>query len=292
MVNPILKWAGGKRQLIPEILELFPCDYRQRSYHEPFFGSGAVFFNIKPMKGTINDINSRLMNFYRIVRDHPERLIEEAHRYPYYEERYYELRDRFNHDELSNIEEAALFLYFNKTGYNGLYRENSKGEFNVPFGRYKNPTIVPEKKIRRASRILKYIEILNQDFTYILEKAEKGDLCYFDPPYQPVSDTSNFTSYFADGFELEEQVKLKETCVELHENGIYFVLSNSYAKPIIEMYEAVEDFRIKPVEARRSINSKADNRGPVKEVLVTNVQGKVLRQSKLIDRKRKLGHNL
>lgn len=275
MVNPILKWAGGKRQLIPEILKLFPSDYRQRTYHEPFFGSGAVFFNIKPMNGTINDINSRLMNFYRSVRDYPERLIEQAYMYPYNKEKYYELRDNFNHGDLSEIEEAALLLYFNKTGYNGLYRENSKGEFNVPFGKYKNPTIVPEKRIRKASSILKNIEILNRDFTYILEKAVKGDLCYFDPPYQPVNDSSNFTSYYADGFELEKQEKLKQTCVQLHDRGVYFVLSNSYAKPVIEMYSSVNGFRLKPVEARRSINSNADDRGPVREVLVTNIQHNV-----------------
>ena len=271
MVNPILKWAGGKRRLIPEIINMFPSDYRNRTYHEPFFGSGAVFFKIKPKKGSINDINSRLMNFYKIVRDKPEELIKEASKYPYHKDTYYKLRDHFNKDKLDPVEEAALLLYFNKTGFNGLYRENSRGEFNVPFGRYKNPTIVPKNKIRKASKILKNIEILNQDFSYIQENVEPRDLCYFDPPYQPVSDTANFTSYFADGFELEDQIKLRDTCIELNEKGVYFVLSNSYVEPIIEMYELVEDFRIVPVEARRSINSKANNRGPVKEALITNI---------------------
>jgi DNA adenine methylase len=271
MVNPILKWAGGKRQLIPEIINLFPNDYKQRTYHEPFFGSGAVFFKIKPKKGSINDINSRLMKFYKIVRDKPEELIKEAGKYPYHKSTYYKLRDHFNNGELNPVEEAALLLYFNKTGFNGLYRENSKGQFNVPFGRYKNPTIVPENKIRKASKILKNIEILNQDFSYVQEYVEPGDLCYFDPPYQPVSDTANFTSYFADGFELDDQIKLLNTCIELNEKEVYFVLSNSYVEPIIEMYEPVEDFRIVPVEARRSINSKANNRGPVKESLITNI---------------------
>jgi DNA adenine methylase len=271
MVNPILKWAGGKRQLIPEIINLFPNDYKQRTYHEPFFGSGAVFFKIKPKKGSINDINSRLMKFYKIVRDKPEELIKEAGKYPYHKSTYYKLRDHFNNGELNPVEEAALLLYFNKTGFNGLYRENSKGQFNVPFGRYKNPTIIPENKIRKASKILKNIEILNQDFSYVQEYVEPGDLCYFDPPYQPVSDTANFTSYFADGFELDDQIKLLNTCIELNEKEVYFVLSNSYVEPIIEMYEPVEDFRIVPVEARRSINSKANNRGPVKESLITNI---------------------
>jgi DNA adenine methylase len=211
------------------------------------------------------------MKFYKIVRDKPEELIKEASKYPYHKSTYYKLRDHFNNGELNPVEEAALLLYFNKTGFNGLYRENSKGQFNVPFGRYKNPTIVPENKIRKASKILKNIEILNQDFSYVQEYVEPGDLCYFDPPYQPVSDTANFTSYFADGFELDDQIKLLNTCIELNEKEVYFVLSNSYVEPIIKMYEPVEDFRIVPVEARRSINSKANNRGPVKESLITNI---------------------
>jgi len=271
MVKPVLKWAGGKRDLIPDILGLFPTDYRKRTYHEPFIGGGAVFFKIKPENGSINDINSRLINFYQIIRDKPEELIEQARKYPYDEDVYYELRDKFNHANITEVEEAALMLYFNKTGYNGLYRVNQSGEFNVPFGRYSNPTIVPEKKIRAASKALENVEIFNQDFSYIVDFAEKGDLCYMDPPYQPVSETADFTSYSAEGFDLEEQRRLRDTCVELDEKKVLFVLSNSYAKQIREMYNKIARFRIETVQAKRAISSKASTRGPINEVLITNI---------------------
>ena len=271
MADPILKWAGGKRQLIPEILGLFPSNYRDLVYHEPFVGSGAIFFQVKPRRGSINDINSDLVNFFKVVRDNPEGLIHKASEYSYDKEVYYTLRDRYNEEELSDLERASLFLYFNKTGFNGLYRVNSKGKFNVPFGRYTNPTIVPETKIRHSSTLLKDIDILNTDFTYIVEYANEGDLCYFDPPYEPVSDTAYFTSYSAEGFDLSEQTRLRDTCVKLHDKGVYFVLSNSHVKQIVDMYSEHTGFTIKVVEARRSINSKADKRGPVKEILVTNI---------------------
>lgn len=278
-MDPILKWAGGKRRLIPEILALFPPDYRKRTYHEPFLGGGAVFFKIRPKLGTINDINPRLMNFYKVVRDNPEELIEMASQYPYDEETYYKLRDRFNHPGLSNIEKASLLLYLNKTAYNGLYRVNSKGEFNVPFGRYRNPTIVPKQRIRTASKILKNVKILCADFSYIKNYANKGELCYLDPPYQPVSSTANFTSYSLDGFDFSDQIRLRDACVELHDKKVYFVLSNGYAKKIIDIYKEINPFRMEIVKARRAISSKASTRGPVNEILVTNIP-KVLSMGK------------
>jgi DNA adenine methylase len=271
MVDPILKWAGGKRQLLPTIIDLFPINYLELPYHEPFVGSGAVFFNIEPKRGSINDTNHHLMNFYQIVRDYPEELIEQASEYVYEKETYNNLRTRFNEEKLSDIERAALFLYFNKTGFNGLWRVNSKGKFNVPIGRYKNPTIVPEARIRDSSRILKNVEILCTDFSYILDYAKEGDLCYFDPPYEPVSETAYFTSYTAEGFDMKEQKRLSDTCNKLDEKGIYFVLSNSHVKQIVDLYEINPNFSIKIVKARRSINSKADKRGAINEILVTNV---------------------
>jgi len=271
MVDPILKWAGGKRSLIPDILDLFPVDYENRSYHEPFVGGGAVLFKIKPRSGSINDVNSRLINFYRVVRDEPEELIHRARQYGYDEDAYYELRDRFNQPDLSDVEEAALLLYLNKTAFNGLYRVNSRGEFNVPFGRYTNPTIVPEGRIRAASKILKKVEIFNEDFSYILDHANKGDLCYFDPPYQPISETANFTSYSEGGFDLRDQQRLRDVCIDLDEKGVLFVLSNSHVDPIREMYEEVDGFRAFIVQARRAISSKASTRGPINEILVSNI---------------------
>ncbi|MFP3951912.1 MAG: DNA adenine methylase [Candidatus Bathyarchaeia archaeon] len=271
MAKPILKWAGGKRSLLSEITSLFPSDYKERKYHEPFIGGGAVFFEIKPESGSINDINSRLMNFYKVVRDKPKKLVKTAKQYKHDEDEYYKQRDRFNEPNIPDVEEAALLLYLNKIGFNGLYRENSDGEFNVPFGRYKNPTIVPEKRIRKASKILQNVEIFNRDFEYIVDYSEEGDLCYFDPPYLPVSDTADFTSYSKDGFSYQDQLRLRDACIRLDEKGVFFVLSNSYVEPLIEKYEETDSFRILTVQANRSINSDASNRGPINEILVTNI---------------------
>lgn len=271
MVEPILKWAGGKRQLLTDIINLFPKKYRELDYHEPFVGSGAVFFNIEPKKGSINDTNQHLMNFYKIVRDSPEELIEETSKYEYKKETYYTLRERFNEEKLSDLERASLFLYFNKTGFNGLWRVNSKGKFNVPFGRYTNPTIVHKDRIRDSSEVLKSTEIFCTDFSYILKFAKEGDLCYFDPPYEPVSETAYFTSYTAQGFDMKEQERLSETCHKLDKKGVLFVLSNSHVKQIVDLYEDNPLFKIKIVQARRSINTKADKRGAVNEILVTNI---------------------
>jgi DNA adenine methylase len=271
LADPILKWAGGKRQLIPQIINLFPKNYSDLVYHEPFVGSGAVFFNIEPKKGSINDNNHHLINFFEIVRDNPDGLIAEATKYVYEKETYYRLRTRYNEEDISDLERAALFLYFNKTGFNGLWRVNSKDKFNVPFGRYKNPTIVPKERIWESSRVLTNIKIFCTDFTYVLDVVQKGDLCYFDPPYEPVSETAYFTSYTAQGFDMKEQERLGDTCKKLDEMGVYFVLSNSHVKQIVDIYDSYPKFRINIVQARRSINSRADKRGPINEILVTNI---------------------
>lgn len=278
MTYPVLKWAGGKRTLIPDIINLFPTDFKDRSYHELFIGGGAVFFKIKPKTGTINDVNSHLMNFYRVVKDNPQELISEASKYSYNKKSYYNLRERFNQPNLSKIENAALLLYLNKTAFNGLYRVNSKGKFNVPFGRYKNPTIVPKKRILTASNILKNIEINNEDFSYILDVAEKGDVCYLDPPYQPISSTAYFTSYSKKGFNFIEQIRLRDLCISLSEKEIFFVLSNSYTEQIEKLYSEVKEFKIITVKAKRAISSKASTRGAIKEILVTNIPKKPIQK--------------
>jgi len=271
MAEPILKWAGGKRSLIPSIFALLPHDYRHRTYHEPFFGGGALFFSIKPARGSINDINPKLINFYIVVRDYPEELIEQALKYPYEKDAFYRIREHYNNATLNKVEDAAITLYLNKTAFNGLYRVNSKGKFNVPFGRYSTPTIVDKERIRAASKLLKNIEILQKDFSYVVDYAEKGDLVYFDPPYLPVSDTAYFTSYSSDGFSWEDQIRLRDVCVKLHEKETFFVLSNSYVEKLINNYRGIEDFRIFVVKANRAINSKASKRGPVNEALITNI---------------------
>jgi DNA adenine methylase len=268
-LRPLLKWAGGKRSLIQRIASLFPDDYRDRRYHEPFFGGGAVFFHIEPGSGSINDINPRLMDFYRVVRDRPEELIEEASKYRYDEAEYYMRRDTFNSEGLSEVEYAALLLYMNKTAYNGLYRVNSKGEFNVPFGRYVDPTIVKPRGIAKASRLLKNVEIHSEGFDYILDVAEEDDLCYLDPPYHPASETANFTDYSAKGFKVGDQERLRDLCLELDRRGVIFVLSNSYTEKVMELYGG-HGFRIESLRTRRSISSKVSSRDSGYDLLITN----------------------
>ncbi len=269
-MRPLLKWAGGKRTLIESIVDLLPADYKERRYHEPFFGGGAVFFHIEPAEGSINDVNPRLINFYRVVRDRPAELIEEASRYKYEEAEFYVRRSRFNTPDLDEVEDAALFIYLNKTAYNGLYRVNSKGEFNVPFGRYSNPTIVPIERILKTSELLKNVKILCGDFSYVLDEADAGDVCYLDPPYYPSSKTANFTDYSSDGFKKRDQERLKDLCVSLDRKGVTFVLSNSDTETIRDLYQASEGFKMIPLSTMRMISRKVSSRDSGQDLLITN----------------------
>lgn len=286
MVEPILKWAGGKRQLLSEITGIFPERYNH--YHEPFVGGGAVFFHLQPANGSINDLNSRLVNFYRIVRDHPKELIDENKRHENTEDYFYDARDEFNRlhkngekDKEEKIKEASLLLYLNRTCFNGLYRENSDGEFNVPIGNYTNPDFIQRERIKAASEALQETNICNEDFNYVSEVAEEGDLVYFDPPYEPVSKTANFNDYHADGFGKEDQKRLRDIAVELAKDGIYVVLSNS--PPVAELYKNYHDFHVNHVQAVRAINSDGDNRGEVSEVLISNIPQKERRRKTLTE---------
>ncbi len=271
-MRPLLKWAGGKRALVRKIIDLFPSGYGERRFHEPFFGGGAVFFSMEPSGGSINDVNRRLMNFYRVVRDRPRELIEEASQYRYDEDEYYSLRDRFNSDDLTEVEEAALLLYLNKTAYNGLYRVNSKGEFNVPFGRYVNPTVVHERRIMRASSLLRNMEVRSEDFTYVIDLTEEGDLCYLDPPYHPASKTANFTDYAAGGFSIVDQCRLRDLCVKLDERGVIFVLSNSDTEAVRRLYRGISGFKTVSLKTKRMISRKVSSRGSGYDLLITNSQ--------------------
>ncbi|VTT85748.1 Methyl-directed repair DNA adenine methylase [Halorubrum sp. DM2] len=290
MAEPILKWAGGKRQLLDELYARFPASFGR--YHEPFVGGGAVFFDLEPARATVNDANPRLVNFYEQVRDRPEELIARLAAFddpesdsdpdlPYADETargrdvdayYYQQRARFNRrpyeGEFDPLEEAALLLYLNRTCYNGLYRENADGGFNVPIGRYADPDWVQRDRIRCASDLLADAEIRNDDFAYVLDAADPGDLVYFDPPYEPMSATANFNEYSASGFDREDQRRLLEVAGDLDDAGVWVVLSNSGV-----MYDAYADagFRVDREDATRSINSDADNRDAVDEIVATNV---------------------
>lgn len=284
MAKPILKWAGGKTQILHEIIPRFPSDFNH--YHEPFFGGGAVFFDLQPPNGTINDLNNRLMNFYRVVRESPDDLIETNKQHQKdiggldeeeTEKYYYNKRDEFNnlrqHGLCENeIKEASLLLFLNRTCYNGLYRENQSGEFNVPFGSRYDPDVVREDRIWEVHEALQDTDIRSQDFTYIRHVAKEGDAVYFDPPYKPVSDTADFEDYLAGGFGADKQEELRNLAIDLHEKGVAVTISNSW--PARELYEGPkvpDQFTVEPITANRSINSNGSDRTGAKEIVVTNV---------------------
>ena len=269
MARPVLKWAGGKRRLRFEMERLIPKDYLDRAYHEPFFGGGAIFFHFEPCRGTINDVNKRLMSFYQVVKDSPRELIEEVSQYKYDKEQYYECRRMFNEDTLTPLQEAAILLYMNKTGYNGLYRVNSKGRYNVPFGKFKNPAIVHEDRIMKASELFSHVDIYSERFNYVLDVAEEGDIVYLDPPYLPL-DPLSFTAYSTRGFGLDDHMVLMKVCKELDNQGVLFIQSNSKMPPITEACERY-GFNVHTVNVSRAINRVISDRGRIPEVLVTNI---------------------
>ncbi|AWB10783.1 DNA adenine methylase [Thermodesulfobium acidiphilum] len=267
-VHPIVKWAGGKRQIISVIKENLPTQFNR--YFEPFIGGGAVFFEIQPENAYISDTNEELINLYLVVKNNPEELITDLHKHKNSKEYFLKIRnaDRDdNYKEWSNIQKASRFIYLNRTCFNGLYRVNSKGQFNVPFGNYSNPKIVDEKNILNCSEILQSTEIRCANFTEILEHIKKGDFVYFDPPYLPLNKSSNFTSYTKEGFDIGMQFRLKAVCDELDKKGVKFLLSNSDTEVINGLYAS---YNIKKVFASRNINSNSNGRGKITEVLIRN----------------------
>lgn len=274
MVAPILKWVGGKRQLLDDIQPLVP---KCSTYYEPFIGGGAVLFGTQPNKAIINDSNEELINVYQTIKSSPNELIEALiqHRDNSCEDYYYEIRaldrDKEAYAELSDVERAARIIYLNKTCYNGLFRVNSSGEFNSPWGRYTNPNITNETTIRALHNYLNKANITIKcgDYREALKGIRKGAFVYLDPPYMPISESSSFTGYTAGGFDEQEQIALKEQCDILNSRGIKFLLSNSSCPFIEDLYK---DYKIEHVRAKRAINSKADKRGAVEEVLVRNYE--------------------
>ena len=274
LLSPILKWVGGKRQLLSEIIPLIDesCD----NYVEPFIGGGAVLFRLQPKKAIINDYNTELINVYRTVRDDLDGLVALLKEHEKYNssDYYYEVRalDRTpDFDKMSNLEKAARIIYLNKTCYNGLYRVNSLGQFNSPYGKYKNPNIVNEVVLRAISKYLNRneISIRSGDYKDVLNDIEKNSFVYLDPPYIPISSSSSFTGYTEGGFGYDKQVELKEECDKLNSKGVHFLQSNSDCEEIRELYKA---YRIKVVKAKRAINSDAKKRGQINEVLIYNAK--------------------
>lgn len=271
-IPTFVKWAGGKTQLISQFEEFFPNNFNK--YLEPFVGSGAVFFhvimNYNPDRSIISDSNEDLINTYIVVRDNLESLLDllKEHKRKHSKEYYYKIRET-DVSKLNNVEKAARLLYLNKTCFNGLYRVNSKGKFNVPFGKYKNPNIVNEENLRKASELLQGADIRQQSFENVQKDAEEGDFVYLDPPYYPISDTSYFTSYTKDVFLDEEQKNLAEVFQNLNKKGCLVMLSNSDSRFIKSLYENNGCY-IYTVRARRAINSNAEKRGAINELVVVN----------------------
>ena len=266
-LRPFLKWAGGKQRLIDQYQEYFPDFDDINRYYEPFIGSGAIFFHYQPETAVLADRNETLMEVYRAVQQDVEAVIK-ALRVHYNDSDYfYEVRAQ-DVTQLTVAQRAARIIFLNKTCYNGLFRENSKGKFNVPFGRYKNPKICNEKRLRRASAALENVTLMAADFEDVVETAVSGDFLYFDPPYAPLSATSSFTQYDKHGFALADQIRLSETVAKLTKRGCKVMLSNSSAPIIYDLYE--RDYQLVEMQARRNINSKGSQRGPVKELLILN----------------------
>lgn len=271
-LSPVLKWVGGKRQLLDDIIPLIPEHIS--TYVEPFVGGGAVLFAIQPEKAIINDYNQELTNIYEVVRDNPDELIKilETHEQNNSADYYYDIRalDRDNYySKLSSTERAARILYLNKTCYNGLFRVNQSGQYNTPYGRYKNPNIVNSSGIMALSDYFNKnnIKILTGDYKNALKGLRKGAFVYFDPPYMPISSSASFTGYTENGFTEQHQNELKKECDKLNAKGVKFLQSNSDHPFIRDLYK---DYEIVTVKAKRSINSKGNRRGQINELLIRN----------------------
>lgn len=271
-LKSVTKWGGGKRQLLPVLHDLIPEDFE--NYFEPFIGGGAMLFSLAPENAVINDINSDLIEMYRTIKETPEELLEllEKHQENNTKEYYLKIRELDRSDainRLSRVERAARLLYMLRVDFNGLYRVNSKGQFNVPYGRYKNPRIADRKNIMSVSNYFNHANVTfyNGDFEKAVTDVKEHDFVYFDPPYIPLTETAAFTSYTSDGFGLEEQERLRDLFFKLSDKGAYVMLSNSDTPITRELYK---DGNIHSVQVSIAINSKASKRGKVGEVVVTN----------------------
>ncbi|MCA9813314.1 MAG: DNA adenine methylase [Nitrosarchaeum sp.] len=273
--RPFVKWAGGKRQLIPILNQNLPS--RFGTYHEPFIGGGALLFHVLTQKSnqrcSISDLNSDLVLAYTTIRDKIDQLISslENHEKNYRQDSstyYYNIRDQSPKDD---IEKTSRLIFLNRTCFNGLYRVNSKGKFNVPLGRYTNPNIVNEQNLRSVSNLLKtsHISIKCRDFEGVLDDAKRGDFVYFDPPYQPVSSTANFTSYTNKDFTSDDLMRLCNLCKRLDSKGCHVMLSNSHSKEVVKLFSG-KPWKTTKIRANRAINSNSNRRTGHFELLIKN----------------------
>jgi len=267
---PFVKWVGGKGRLLSQLRPLLPRGIERMRHVEPFVGGGALFFARRPSRALLTDINTSLIGTYAAIRDDVEHVIESlmALAANHSKEQYYQVRATYNEARgVATAARAAMFVYLNKTCFNGLHRVNRKGEFNVPVGAYTNPRIVNEGALRGASEALQSATLRCSPFESLLEHAKPGDFIYFDPPYEPVSRTASFTSYARDGFSRDDQVRLRDTFDALDRRGCTLMLSNSDVPFIRDIYRA---FEVTTVAAPRAINCDATKRGKVSEVVIRN----------------------
>jgi DNA adenine methylase len=274
--RPFLKWAGGKGQLIQQYLPHFPRQFD--TYYEPFLGGGAIFFHLLPTQAVLTDLNPELVNVYCCIRDRVEEVIFhlQYHQQHHCREHYYQVRSQLRSQDRTParsasgkpaVERAAQFIYLNRTCFNGLYRENSKGQFNVPMGSYKSPRICYPELLYAVAHALQRTQIEMKPFDHLRHQATPKDFVYFDPPYHPISATSRFTSYNRYSFGADDQIRLRDTFTELAQRGVKVMLSNSDCPFVRELYR---EFNIHTIYAGRSINSNAQRRGKITEVLVTS----------------------
>lgn len=270
--TPFLKWAGGKSQLLASFDNFIPEKFNR--FYEPFTGGGAVFFYLKshrpPFAARLSDLNHELINCYTVVRDQCDELIADLQKHHNEPDYFYQLRAA-NPKRLSAVKQASRLIFLNKTCFNGLYRVNSKGQFNVPFGSYRNPKFCNAENLRACSTALRDTVLECASFEEILEHAGKGDFIYFDPPYHPLSSTSNFTNYTRGSFSGADQQRLGEVFEKLSRKGCLLMLSNSDCQFIRDIYDG---FKIHTVSALRAINCKAAGRGRISELVVTNYKSR------------------
>lgn len=263
--KPFVKWVGGKRQILDELRREAPERFSR--YHEPFLGGGALFFDLRPKRAFLTDSNERLIRTYRGVQNQVEEVIGllQEHQVRHNRRYFLTMRARLDVDGQSDAEVAAWFIYLNRTGYNGLYRVNSRNVFNVPPGSYKRPKICDAHNLRACARALRGVRLAVSGFEQVVRRAKPGDFVYFDPPYVPLTRTSSFTDYTSKGFGEAEQTKLRDVARALRDKGVHVLLSNSSAPLVHELYS---DFRRIEVSARRAVNSQGRGRGPVQELLL------------------------